>query len=99
FAKLRLAGQQEIKRGAEAVDIRANIDAVAVDGLFGSEIIGRAQDILIVFLGKNVFLVVKEAGQPHVEQLHGAVSVDEDITGLDIAVHQASSVGVLQPQR
>ena len=42
-------------------------------------------------------VVVEEAGQAHVEDLHDAGAVEEDVARLDVAVDEADLVGVLQP--
>ena len=66
---------------------------VAVERLLGGEVVGRAQDVLVVLLGEDVVLVVEEAGQAHVEDLDDAGAVDEDVARLDVAVDQARSRG------
>ena len=72
---------------------------VAVEGLLGGQVVGRAEDVLVVLLGEDVVLVVEEAGQAHVEDLDDAVAVDEDVARLDVAVDQAGRlVGVLQAE-
>ena len=44
----RAAGEQEVERGAQAVDVGPDVHGVAVDGLLGGEVVGRAQDVLVV---------------------------------------------------
>ena len=89
FVERGLSRQAEIERGAEAVDVGPDVHAVAVERLFRSEVVGGAQHALVVFLGEDVFFVVEEASQAHVEDLDDAVAVDEDVARLDVAVDQA----------
>ena len=72
---------------------------VAVERLLGGEVVGRAEDVLVVLLGQDVVVVVEEPGQAHVEDLHDAGAVDEDVARLDVAVDEADLVGVLQADR
>jgi hypothetical protein len=69
---------------------------VAVEGLLGGEVVGGAEDVLVVLLGDVVLLVVEEPGQAHVEDLHDPGAVEEDVAGLDVAVDQAHLMGVLE---
>src|SRR5207302_817327 len=81
----------------EAVDVGADVNAVAVERLFGGKVVGGTENILVVFLGKNVFFVMKEPRQAHVQDLYDTASVNEDIAGLDVAVDQAGAfMGMLQ---
>ena len=91
-----MAGQQEIKRAAQAVDVGPQIDLVAVDGLLGRKIVGRAEHVFVVGDGQRGLLVVREQGQAQVENLHHPLLIDQQVGGLHVAVNQAGIVGVLE---
>ena len=46
--KRRAAGEQKEHRATETVDVGPRIDRVAVQRLFGGEVVGRAEHLLIV---------------------------------------------------
>ncbi len=99
-----------IKSTAKAVEIGTDVAGVRIDGLFGGDEVGRAhhgpEDGEVGFTG------IGEAGQAEVEDFDIAPATfdrraraartgflgDEEIGRLDVAVHQAAFVGVLQPE-
>ena len=91
-----LPGQQEIKRAAQAVDVRPAIRLVAIESLLGGQVIGRAEHVLLVGHRERRLVVFGQLGQAHVEQLHRAVPVDQAVGRLDVAMDQAHLMGVLQ---
>ena len=99
LAERRVAREQIIKRGAQAVDIGADIDAVAVQCLFRGEVIGGAQDALVVLLGENIFFIVEKTGQAHVQDLDRPVTIHEEIPRLDVAMDESRLVGMLKADR
>ncbi len=96
FAERRAAYQRVIHRAAEAVDIGTAVDAVAVQRLLGSQIVGGAEHVLVVGQRKRGLLVGGEPGQAQIEQFHHTVGIDEQIGRLDVAMDQSGGVGVSQ---
>ena len=95
FLEGRAAGDQKIKRPAEAVEVRADVH-LAVDRLLRREVVGSAEHAAVVeLLGQVVLVNVEEAGQAEVEDLNRAGAVEEQVAGLDVAVDEAGLVGVL----
>ena len=95
----RLAGEHEVERAAERVDVGPDVHHVA-DGLLRGEVVGRAEDALVVvLLGDAVLLLVEEPGQAHVEDLDDAGAVEQQVARLDVAVNHAEFVGVLHADR
>ena len=77
------------------VDVGPDVHHVA-DRLLGGEVVGRAEDALVVvLLGDAVLLLVEEPGQAHVEDLDDAGAVEQQVAGLDVAVDHAEFVAVL----
>ncbi len=72
---------------------------MAVERLLRREIVGRAQDVLVEFASEDVVVVVEKAGQPHVEDLDAAVARHQDVARLDVAMHQARALGVVEADR
>src|SRR4051794_30306467 len=89
LAEGRLAGEEVVEGGAEAINVRTDIHGVTVHRLLGSEVVRGAEDAFVILLREDVILVVEEASQPHVEQLHDASAIDEDVAGLDVAMDEA----------
>src|SRR5262249_27640824 len=80
-------------------DISPSIDAVAIEGLLGGEIVSGAEDRRRIVLAREVIaLIVEEPRQAEVEDLDRAGAVEQDIARLDVAMHQPLVVGVLQPE-
>ncbi len=90
-----LARQQEVESAAQAVNVGPDVHVMAVIRLFRQQIVGRAKDIFVVFLGQHVLFVVEEPRQAHVEDFDHAGAVDEDIARFDVAMDKAGLVGVV----
>jgi len=92
----RLAGQQLVERAAQAVDVCADVHRFA-GGLLGGHVVGRAHDVArlraLAFLARGV-----EGGQSQVENLQLPVGVEDQVRGLDVAMHQAVLVGRTQSE-
>ena len=78
FARIdHLAGQQEVERAAQAVDVRAVVGTAAVQRLFRRHVIDRPHDDAADRHGRVrggigvLAQVAVEAGQAHVEDLDG----------------------------
>ena len=69
---------------------------MAVDCLLGRQIVGRPQHVFLEGDGKGSLRVVGELRQAHVEHFDDAPHIDQQIRGLDIAMHQARLMRVLQ---
>jgi hypothetical protein len=83
---------------SQAVNIGPDVDVVAVDRLFGREVVDRSQEHpAVVELGHPVALVEKEPGQAQVEELDRPRTVEEQVARLDIAVDHPHLEGVLEP--
>jgi len=87
-----LAGEQPVPDAAEGVEVRAVID-LATRGDLGSHERGGADDAVVLF-GEGIAHV----GQPEVDDLDpvdgAADSAEQDVRGLDVAMHEPDIVGV-----
>ena len=94
-SKRQFAGQELVEHHSHAVDIGARIDAMALaPGLLGAHVGRRAQ----YFAGQRQRVIAGLAkGQPEVGQARNAIDAEQDVLGLDIAVHQADAVRRRQP--
>jgi hypothetical protein len=68
--------QQEVQRGPETVEIGANVHVVAIDGLFGRQILDRTEDQLFVDHLRDRFFAF-DANDAEVENFHATMTVDE----------------------
>ena len=95
-AGIRHPARQELEeRAAKAVKVGADISEARVSGLFGGDVIRRAHDRTFLRQGPGLLgRVVGGAGQAHVQDLDD-LAAQQKIVGLDVAVNQASFVGVL----
>ena len=107
----RLAGEQAIERGAQAVDVGARAEAVEVAGrLLGAHISRRAQRRAGQRIGRSRWPRRASAsarptadpgppsrrlGQAPVDDERLAIFADDDVGRLDIAVEHAPAVGVV----
>ena len=48
FRKWRMPGEQEVKRATKGVNIGSLVDIIAINRLFGGQIIGGPQNVLIM---------------------------------------------------
>ena len=99
FGKRRSAHEQVIERAAERVDVGTAVGLVAVAGLFRRKIVGRPEDLLIVFAGERGRLIIVAERQPEVENLHRAAPVEDQVCRLDIPVHDSFLVGMMEALR
>ena len=87
------AGECEVERAAEAVNVRTRVDLITVDVLLGRNVVGRTQAILAEDHGHREFLIVLvHHGESEIEDLDGAIGPHEKILGLDIPMYQSLSV-------
>ena len=95
-----VAGKEKIEGDAEAVYVTTDIDIVAIDGLFGGEVVGGAEDgVAVVFLSYRLFFVVEKAREAEVEDFDDAGAIHDQVGRLDVAVDEARLVGVLEAER
>ena len=88
-----LAGRGFIKHAAEAEEVRAMIDGLAV-GLFGGHVERRAGDEP----GAREPHIFEAAGQAEVGQFHAVADFfDQDVARLDVAVDEPAGVGGREP--
>src|SRR5438445_4285358 len=100
FGERRHAGQAEVKGTAQTVDVTPNINTVAIQSLFGSEIVGGAEDSLVEFLGEMIILIIEESSQAQIQDLNRAAAIENDIARLDVPMDDAGNlVSVLQSER
>ncbi len=82
-------GQHLVEDDADRVEVGALVDGLAL-GLFGRQVLGRAQN------GAGLgHLRVVGLGDAEVGDLHRAGGVDQDVLRLDVAVHDVRAVGHL----
>ena len=86
------AGDHLVQHHAEGVDVAAAVDAETL-GLLGREVGGRAHHE--PGLG-DALAGPDRPGDAEVGDLHLTVGGDEDVAGLDVAVHDAVAVGVAE---
>jgi hypothetical protein len=99
----RLAGEQEVGDAAERVDVGAMVHLLVADDHFGGHERGRADDPFERC--ERLRQVVRRPGAGHldeaeVEDLDKVVlqshSADEDVGGLDVAVHHPAAMSLGQ---
>ena len=75
----------------------ALIDAVAIAGLLGGQIIGSAQHVFLMGNRQRGLLIVfVPTGQAHIEHFDHASRIDQQVGRLNIAMHEPCLMGVLQ---
>ena len=96
FVEGRLAGQQEVKSGTQAVNIGSNVGLIAVDDLLGGQIIFGPQNALTLrFAASGFNSFVEKVRQTHVQHLHHPLAIQKQVSGLDVSMDEASLVGML----
>lgn len=99
-AERRVSGQPIVDRTAEAVDVGPAIDLMAVQSLFGRQIVRRAQHLFVVQHRQRIlFRDFLKPGQPQIEHFDDTTAIDQQIAGLHIAMHQSAVMRMGQPQR
>ena len=86
------AGEREEQQAAERVDVRAGVDALAAD-LLRRDIVERPDPVAGLGRAGHAQRVL---GQPEVGQIDVVLGGQEDIGGLDVAVHQTGRVGLVE---
>ena len=86
------AGQQAKQRAAEAIDVAAGVGLAGVGGLLGRHVIDGAHHDAGVGQLLIGHLAIVKAGQPHVEDFDDALFVEQQVGGLDVAMHDAGGV-------
>lgn len=71
---------------------------MTVERLFGREVIGRAQDILVKLFRQNIVFIIEEPCQTHVEDFDLPGALDEDVARFDIAMHQSRQMGMIEAE-
>ena len=98
FRERRLSRQEEVKGAAQTVDIGPHVDRVAVERLFGREVVGRSQHFFIMATGdRRIVPLIKKPHQSQVEHLDRAPVVQQQVGWFDVAVNQIRLVGLVQP--
>ena len=96
--KRGLSCKQVVQGAAQAVDVGSGVGRVRVGGLLGGDVIRRAHDR--AFLGQGAALIIGEVvpGQAHVENLDRPSSVNDQVAGLYVPMHQGGDfMRMLQP--
>ncbi len=87
-----LAGERVEEQAAERVDVRARVDALAAD-LLGRDVVERADPVAGLRAAGDRQRVLRE---PEVRQVDVVVGGQQDVRGLDVAVHEAGGVRLVQ---
>jgi hypothetical protein len=87
------AGHQVVEGRSQGVDVAAGIGVLGVDGLLVGHVVRGAEALAG---GGQVAGIIDPLGQAQIDQLTDAGAGDEDVVRLDVAVHDAARVGVLQ---
>ena len=96
FPERQFAGEHFVKDHAEGIDIGAVIDLERMLDLLGRHVVWRAHDVSFHGEAKRIATQAEDLGEAEVGDFHAPFAVDEDILRLDVAVHDAFVVGVLQ---
>ena len=89
FGKGRVTRQQKVKRAAERIDVGPAVDRVAIQRLFGCEVVERAEDRAATFgvEGEPGSLPAQQHDS-QVEDFHDPVAVEQKVGRLDVTVDQ-----------
>ena len=96
------AGEHEIHRRPQAVEVGTAIDLEAVTSLLGCDVVGRAQTILAEDHGQRELIIehrFRGHGQPKIQNVRVAQFIHQDVGRLEVAVNQPVAMRVLQPSR
>ncbi len=91
------AGQQPVERATEAVDVTASVSIMRIGRLLGRHVIHRAHDSASVrelMIGRIARRI--EPGQAHVENLHDAFAIEQQVGWFNVSMHHAFVVGIGQ---
>ena len=86
-----LPDQQLVGDDADRVDVAARVD-LGAEELLGRHVAGRAHDLAHLRQRRGI-----DARDAEIADLDAPVVVDQDVRGLDVAVHDALLVRVAQP--
>ena len=92
----RMACEQEVHGAAKPIDIGSVVDGMAIHRLFGGEIIGCTEDLVVVLHRQRCIAFVLEKRQAQVENLDNAFGVDQKVRRFHIPVDHALIVSMLQ---
>ena len=97
FFKRTFAREQEVHRATQAVKIGPVIDVVAVEQLFGGDVIDGANHVFVVGQRDRFFVVlIDNAGHAEVQNFDLAFVSYQQVGRFDVAVNHAPVMGVLQ---
>ncbi len=86
--------EHRVEHGPERPHVGACVRRTLAHGLLGRQV-GRCPQH---GAGRRQVGSLQHARDPEVEHLHGAVVTDEDVPGLEVAVHDAARVGRTEPR-
>ena len=89
-------GEALVEHEAERVEVGATVELAAAH-LLGRQVLGGAHHHVVA--GEVVVGGLEALGDAEVGEQHPAVGRDEDVAGLDVAVHEAGAVGVRRARR
>src|SRR5436190_1119208 len=82
----RAAGEQEVERDAQAVNVGPDVGGLAVEGLLGRDVVRRADRVAGAELAGQVAVVAGGARQTEVEDFHQPGALQQQVGRLDVAV-------------
>ena len=90
-----LSGQHLVEHDAQGVDVGPTIEGKAF-GLFRAQVVGTSECGTFV---RDLLVAVELFGDAEIGQLRGAVTVEQDVARLDVAVNDAAPVDEMQTGR
>src|SRR5438067_924001 len=94
--KGRLAGDEEVKRAAQAVNIGTNVGVACVVGLLWGHVIRRAHDRAVGGQSGRWYQLAGHARQSEIKDLHLPLRREHQVLRLDVAMDHAAFVRMLQ---